>query len=68
MGLERYKGLGKVFLTGDFNARCSTENDRLDFDMYIDNDSYFDYFHLFIVATSCPSERRPQKTVSCYRG
>ena len=30
--------------------------------------SYFDYFHLFIVATGCPSERRPQKTVSCYGG
>ena len=24
------------------------------------------YFHLFIVATGCPSERCPQKTVSCY--
>ena len=24
------------------------------------------YFCLFIVATGCPSERRPQKTVSCY--
>ena len=28
----------------------------------------FDYFRLFIVATGCPSERRPQKTVSCYGG
>ena len=27
-----------------------------------------DYLCLFIVATGCPSERRPQKTVSCYRG
>ena len=27
---------------------------------------WFDYFRLFIVATGCPSERRPQKTVSCY--
>ena len=25
----------------------------------------FDYFRLFIVATGCPSEWRPQKTVSC---
>ena len=25
-------------------------------------------FRLFIVATGCPSERRPQKTVSCYGG
>ena len=25
-----------------------------------------DYCRLFIVATGCPSERRPQKTVSCY--
>ena len=25
-----------------------------------------DYFRLFIVATGCPSERRPQKTLSCY--
>ena len=25
-----------------------------------------DYFRLFIVATGCPSERRPQKTVNCY--
>ena len=27
-----------------------------------------DYFRLFIVATGCLSERRPQKTVSCYGG
>ena len=27
-----------------------------------------DYFRLFIVDTGCPSERRPQKTVSCYGG
>ena len=26
------------------------------------------YFRLFIVATGCPSERRPQMTVSCYGG
>ena len=25
----------------------------------------FDHFRLFIVATGCPSERRPQKKVSC---
>ena len=24
------------------------------------------YFHLFVVATGCPSERCPRKTVSCY--
>ena len=29
---------------------------------------YIDYFRLFIVATGCPYERRPQKTVSCYGG
>ena len=29
---------------------------------------YFVCFRLFIVATSYPSERRPQKKVSCYRG
>ena len=28
----------------------------------------FGYFRLFIVATGYPSERRPQKTVSCYGG
>ena len=28
----------------------------------------FYYFRLFIVATGCPSERCPQKMVSCYRG
>ena len=27
-----------------------------------------DYFRLFIVATGCPSEQHPQKTVSCYGG
>ena len=26
------------------------------------------YFHLFIVTTGCPSEQRPQKTVSRYGG
>ena len=28
----------------------------------------FGYFRLSIFATGCPSERRPQKTVSCYEG
>ena len=28
----------------------------------------FGFFRLFIVATGCPSERCPQKTVSCYGG
>ena len=32
------------------------------------NDICFGYFRLFIVATGCLSERRPQKTVSCYGG
>ena len=31
-------------------------------------DRVFGCFRLFIVATGCPSERRPQKTVSCYGG
>ena len=26
------------------------------------------YFRLFIVATGCPSQQRPQKTVKCYGG
>ena len=28
----------------------------------------FGYFCLFIIATGCPSEQRPKKTVSCYGG
>ena len=32
------------------------------------NTDLIDYFRLFIVATGCPSERRSQKTVSCYWG
>ena len=28
----------------------------------------FVYFHVFIVAIGCPSERRPQKTISCCGG
>ena len=31
-----------------------------------ENDWLIDYFRLFIIATGCQSERRPQKTVSCY--
>ena len=30
--------------------------------------SEFRFVLLFIVATGCPSERRPQKTFSCYGG
>ena len=28
---------------------------------------FFVCFHLFIIGTSCPSERCPKKTVNCYR-
>ena len=30
--------------------------------------SFVGYLRLFIVATGCSSERRPQKTVCCYGG
>ena len=33
---------------------------------YTDLPLYVGYFRLFSAATSSPSERRPQKTVSCY--
>ena len=36
--IERYKNLGKVFITGDLNSRCSNVCDVLDFDMYIDDE------------------------------
>ena len=36
--------------------------------VFVTNISSFVYFRLFIVTTGCPSERRPQKTVSCYEG
>ena len=41
---------------------------RFEFCCGIGSAVLIDYFRLFIVATGCPSERRPQKTVSCYGG
>ena len=36
-GVEKYKMLGKVFITGDLNSRTSNEPDFLIFDNYLDN-------------------------------
>ena len=38
-GIEKYASLGKLFLTGDLNSRCSDKNDLLSFDPYIDVDN-----------------------------
>ena len=37
--VEKYKLLGKVFITGDLNSRTSNESDFLDFDNYLDNNA-----------------------------
>ena len=39
-GLERYKMKGKCFFLGDFNSRTCAESDVLNFDTYLNNDSY----------------------------
>ena len=41
LDVTRYKQLGKVFLTGDFNSRTSVESDCLDFDRYLDDEDIF---------------------------
>ena len=39
-GLLNYKDRGKVFISGDFNSRTSTESDYLDVDKYLDDDFF----------------------------
>lgn len=41
LDIIRYKRLGKVFLTGDFNSRTANESDCLDFDKYLDDEDIF---------------------------
>lgn len=41
LDIIRYKRLGKVFLTGDFNSRTANESDCLDFDRYLDDEDIF---------------------------
>lgn len=40
-GVARYKNLGKLFITGDFNSRTSNELDFLDFDKYLEDEDDF---------------------------
>ena len=44
-GLLNYKNRGKVFISGDFNSRTSTESDYLDFDKYLDDDFFIENFN-----------------------
>ena len=37
----KYKNVGQVFLTGDFNSRTSNELDFLTYDRYIDDEDIF---------------------------
>ena len=41
LDITKYKQLGKVYLTGDFNSRTSSESDCLDFDQYLDEEDSF---------------------------
>ena len=36
IGIEKYKTLGKVFCTGDFNSRNASLPDRINLDRYLD--------------------------------
>jgi len=38
VGIEKYKLLGKIFISGDLNCRTSNVSDNMDIDIYIDND------------------------------
>ena len=40
-GIIKYKNLGKVFVTGDFNSRTSDSIDYLIFDKYLDDNLQF---------------------------
>ena len=42
--LLRFKNLGKVYNTGDFNGRTASETDIMDFDKYIDDYSFYKLF------------------------
>jgi len=37
IGIEKYKNLGKIYLSGDFNSRTADECDTINFDRYLDN-------------------------------
>ena len=41
LDITKYKQLGKVYLTGDFNSRTSSESNCLDFDQYLDEEDSF---------------------------
>jgi exonuclease III len=43
-GLEKYKPLGTVFVTGDLNSTCSNDPDTLDFDIFLEVDSQLSDF------------------------
>ena len=38
----RYKDRGKLYITGDFNRRTTSETDLLDFDKYLDGDTFYE--------------------------
>ena len=60
-----------VFVTdsdGEKGDNKDTEDEELDTDVESGMCSLVAYFRLFIVAIGCPSEQRPQKTISCYGG
>ena len=44
-GVLRYKTLGKVYISGDFNGRMATEAVILDFDKYIDDEAFSDLIY-----------------------
>lgn len=39
-GIDKYKSKGKIFVFGDLNCRTSNVNEILDYDPYIDRDTY----------------------------
>ena len=41
LDIIKYRRLGKIFLTGDFNCRTANEPDYLDFDRYLDDEDNF---------------------------
>ena len=38
----RYKDRGKLYITGDFNSRTASETDLIDFDKYLDDDTFYE--------------------------
>ena len=67
---EMNKCMAEIYDPGGIRTRAArliSQYQTTELNRILPNASFY-HFRLFMVATGCPSERRPQKTVSCYGG